>query len=118
MSFATCLFVVIGGAVGTLARYLISVAALPISQTLPWGTIAINILGSFVIGLFGTLNPVTRSLSRLREHAIVHHGGGVWASPPSRRSACRPSISSAAARVGERSSTSLPQLFSVSALWL
>jgi CrcB protein len=45
----------IGGAVGTLARYLISVAALPISQNLPWGTIGINILGSFVIGFFGTL---------------------------------------------------------------
>jgi CrcB protein len=55
MSFTTCLFVVIGGAIGTLARYLISVAALPFSQSLPWGTIWINIIGSFVIGLFGTL---------------------------------------------------------------
>ena len=55
MSFSTCLMVVLGGAVGTLARYLISVAALPISQNLPWGTIGINILGSFIIGLFGTL---------------------------------------------------------------
>ena len=55
MSFTACLFVVIGGATGTLARYLISVAALPFSQNLPWGTICINILGSFVIGLFGTL---------------------------------------------------------------
>ena len=55
MSFTSCLYVVIGGAVGTLARYLLSVAALPISQSLPLGTIGINILGSFVIGLFGTL---------------------------------------------------------------
>jgi len=55
MSFTTCLFVVIGGAIGTLARYLIAVAALPISQSLPLGTIGINILGSFVIGFFGTL---------------------------------------------------------------
>jgi CrcB protein len=55
MSFTTCLLVAAGGAVGTLARYLISVAALPISQSLPWGTIVINILGSFIIGLFGTL---------------------------------------------------------------
>jgi CrcB protein len=44
-----------GGALGTLARYLISLAALPISQSLPWGTIIINIVGSFIIGLFGTL---------------------------------------------------------------
>jgi CrcB protein len=55
MSFTTTLYVVAGGAIGTLARYLISVAALPISRSLPWGTIGINILGSFVIGLFGTL---------------------------------------------------------------
>jgi fluoride exporter len=54
MSFTTCLLVMIGGAIGSLARYALSVAALPISQSLPWGTIAINILGSFVIGLFGT----------------------------------------------------------------
>ena len=55
MSFTTCLLVTIGGAIGSLARYALSVAALPISQSLPWGTIGINILGSFVIGLFGTL---------------------------------------------------------------
>jgi CrcB protein len=55
MSFTTCLIIMVGGAIGTLARYLISVAALPISQNLPWGTIGINILGSFIIGLFGTL---------------------------------------------------------------
>jgi fluoride exporter len=55
MSFTTCLYLIVGGAIGTLARYLISVAALPISQSLPWGTIGINILGSFVIGFFGAL---------------------------------------------------------------
>ena len=55
VSFTTCLIVMLGGAVGTLARYLISVAALPVSQSLPWGTIIINIAGSFVIGLFGTI---------------------------------------------------------------
>ncbi len=55
MSFTSCLFVVLGGAIGTLARYVISVLALPLSRDLPWGTIGINVLGSFVIGLFGTL---------------------------------------------------------------
>jgi fluoride exporter len=55
MSFTTCLIVMAGGAVGTLVRYLISLAALPMSQSLPWGTILINILGSFIIGLFGTM---------------------------------------------------------------
>jgi CrcB protein len=55
MSLTTCLVVMIGGALGTLARYAIGVLALPISGQLPWGTIIINITGSFVIGLFGTL---------------------------------------------------------------
>ena len=55
MSLTACIFVVVGGAIGTLARYLISVAAAPFSQNIPLGTIGINILGSFVIGCFGTL---------------------------------------------------------------
>ena len=59
MSFVTCLIVMAGGAIGTLLRYSISVLALPISGRLPWGTIIINITGSFVIGLFGTLTLAT-----------------------------------------------------------
>ncbi|MGS1093460.1 fluoride efflux transporter CrcB [Aquamicrobium terrae] len=55
MSFTSCLAVALGGAVGSLARYMLSAAAQPISGSLPWGTILINILGSFIIGLFGTL---------------------------------------------------------------
>ncbi len=68
MSFTNCLVVVIGGAIGTFLRYAISVLALPISRYLPWGTIIINITGSFVIGLFGTLTlasgryPVSENL--------------------------------------------------------
>ena len=55
MSFTTCLYVTLGGAVGTLARYALSVAALPISRQLPWGTIIINVTGCALIGFFGTL---------------------------------------------------------------
>ncbi len=55
MNFTNCLIVMAGGALGTLARYLVSLAALPISGRLPWGTIIINITGSLVIGFFGTL---------------------------------------------------------------
>ena len=55
MSLVSCIVVMLGGPLGTLARYVISVLALPISRELPWGTIAINITGSFVIGFFGTL---------------------------------------------------------------
>ncbi|MDB5412663.1 MAG: camphor resistance protein CrcB [Rubritepida sp.] len=68
MNFTTCLIVMAGGALGTLARYVISVLALPISRDLPWGTIVINITGSLVIGFFGTLTlahgryPVSENL--------------------------------------------------------
>jgi CrcB protein len=55
MSFLSCLVVILGGAIGTFARYAVSVLALPISRELPWGTIIINVTGSFVIGFFGTL---------------------------------------------------------------
>src|SRR5262245_46688950 len=59
MNFYTCLLIAAGGAIGTLARYGLSALALPISEDLPWGTIIINILGSFIIGLSGTLTLAT-----------------------------------------------------------
>ncbi len=55
MSFYTCLIVMAGGALGTFARYAISVLAMPISRDLPWGTVIINVTGSLIIGLFSTL---------------------------------------------------------------
>ena len=55
MSWKLALIVAAGGAVGTLARFWIGLLMAPLSQSLPWGTIAINIAGSFLIGAFGTL---------------------------------------------------------------
>ena len=55
MTPKTCLLVMLGGAAGTLARYALSVWAGPVSRSLPWGTIGINVTGSFLIGVFGTL---------------------------------------------------------------
>jgi CrcB protein len=54
-TLSSCLIVAFGGALGTIARYLISIAGLPFSRDLPLSTILINVTGSFVIGLFGTL---------------------------------------------------------------
>jgi len=43
----------LGGAIGSALRYAISVAvATRVGEFFPWGTVIINILGSFVIGLF------------------------------------------------------------------
>lgn len=55
MSLVTCLLIMLGGAIGTLARYGISLWMLPASAFLPFSAVLINVAGSFVIGFFGTL---------------------------------------------------------------
>ena len=54
-SLATTLWIALGGALGSVARYWIVVWAAPLSRSMPWSTIAINIIGSMLIGFFGTL---------------------------------------------------------------
>ncbi len=54
MNLKLALLLAVGGALGTLARFGVSLLAAPLSQSLPWGTIVINIVGSFAIGAFGT----------------------------------------------------------------
>src|SRR5579862_8300106 len=50
------ILVALGGALGTTGRYLLSgVVARTIGETFPWGTLVINVTGSFVIGFFGAL---------------------------------------------------------------
>lgn len=46
----------VGGALGSVARAWMTLAVARIAgAAFPWGTILINVLGSFVIGFFGTL---------------------------------------------------------------
>jgi fluoride exporter len=55
-SMGMYLFVALGGAIGTTGRYFLSgVAARLIGETFPWGTLIINVTGSFIIGFFATL---------------------------------------------------------------
>jgi CrcB protein len=49
------LVVALGSALGGLLRYVLGKLALPLDHLLPIGTILINIVGSFLIGFFGTL---------------------------------------------------------------
>jgi fluoride exporter len=49
------LWVTIGSAIGGLLRYAITRWTLTVSMGFPYGTVFINVLGSFVIGYFGTL---------------------------------------------------------------
>jgi fluoride exporter len=53
--FGQTLLVALGGAIGSIARYWVGLWAAPISRDLPWGTIGINIAGSFAIAFFATL---------------------------------------------------------------
>lgn len=52
----TILYVALGGAIGTAARYALNLAITTrTSELFPWGTLTINVVGSFVIGLFAAL---------------------------------------------------------------
>ncbi len=54
-SLAT-LWVAVGSALGGVARYWMGIAVARLAgDAFPWGTLLINIIGSFVIGYFGTL---------------------------------------------------------------
>jgi CrcB protein len=64
IGFADCLaerqltyfWVGVGGALGSIGRYWMAMAVTMVTgPAFPWGTILINVLGSFIIGLFGTL---------------------------------------------------------------
>jgi CrcB protein len=49
-------WIAVGSALGGVARYWCSgVAARLFGETFPWGTLLVNVTGSFIIGLFATL---------------------------------------------------------------
>lgn len=76
----TYLWVAVGGALGSVARFACSsLIAGWFGQTFPLGTLVINILGSFVIGFFGTLTgPDGRILvsGDVRQFVMVGICGG------------------------------------------
>jgi CrcB protein len=73
-------WVAVGSALGGVFRYWCSgVAARLIGETFPWGTLIVNVAGSFVIGLFFTLTgPDGRLLvsSNARTFVMVGLCGG------------------------------------------
>ena len=57
-------WICLGGAVGTGARYLLSGLALAaLGTAFPWGTLAVNLLGSFLLGAIMHVGLVTALLS-------------------------------------------------------
>ncbi len=76
----TSVYVAIGGAVGTLLRYWCSgIVAVAIGETFPWGTMAVNVVGSTLIGMFAAIvGPDGRLLlgPDLRQSILVGVFGG------------------------------------------
>lgn len=64
------LWIFLGGGLGSLARYAASgLIARQFGETFPWGTLLVNVTGSFLIGFFATATGVD---------------GKWWASPSAR----------------------------------
>jgi CrcB protein len=66
------LWVAIGGALGSVSRFWINgLISEKIGATFPWGTLVVNVTGSFVIGIIGALAiPEGRMDSSSRMFAI------------------------------------------------
>ena len=54
----TALAVMAGGAIGSILRYAVSLSIAERWGTFPWGTLAVNVAGSFGIGLFAAMTGV------------------------------------------------------------
>src|SRR5215469_8910430 len=80
MPFQLYLAVAVGGALGSVARFFVSgLVANSFGGTFPWGTLIVNVSGSFVIGFFATLTgPDGRLLvsGTVRQFVMVGICGG------------------------------------------
>lgn len=76
----TYLWIGLGSALGGMARYWCSgFVAERIGETFPWGTLTVNVVGSFIIGFFATLTaPDGRFLigSNARQFVMIGVLGG------------------------------------------
>jgi CrcB protein len=73
---STYLWIAVGGAMGSMARFwLAAFVAERLGPQFPWGTILINIVGSFVIGFFATFTgPGGRMIASFNTRAFVMVG--------------------------------------------
>jgi CrcB protein len=74
------LLIAIGGALGSVARFWFSgLVARQFGETFPWGTLLVNVSGSFAIGLFFTLTEPEGALlvrPSLRQFFMIGICGG------------------------------------------
>ena len=78
MMLKTVLLVALGGAIGSVARYLFNVATMRLAgPDFPWGTLGVNIIGSLLIGVIaGLLAFTTEWAQDVRAFAVIGILGG------------------------------------------
>lgn len=77
MALYTILIISLCGGLGTLARYSLFILALQLMPSLfPWGTLFVNLLGSFAIGFVWQLSEFNLVASHLRTFIAVGFLGG------------------------------------------
>jgi len=65
-------FIAIGGAIGALLRYALSgVAYKYLGSGFPWGTLCVNLIGAFAIGILWGLSEKTTISSDFRTFAFI-----------------------------------------------
>ncbi len=73
-------WIALGSALGGVARYFCSgLVANSIGETFPWGTLFVNVVGSFIIGFFATLTSTDGRLfvgSTARQFVMTGICGG------------------------------------------
>ncbi|MQS00042.1 fluoride efflux transporter CrcB [Gluconobacter aidae] len=74
-SFPTPLWIAAAGATGTLLRYYVGVLTLTWSHRLPWGTILINLTGSFAIAFFSALTVAGARFPATNETRLIFMAG-------------------------------------------
>ena len=75
----TWLAVAVGGAVGSLARFWLAAAMTTLTgPRFPWGTLLINVVGSFVIGLVAAVTLTPARVADASRPADLPHGRRLW----------------------------------------
>jgi len=99
---ARFLLICLGGAIGTGARYMIAVwMARTVGTGFPYGTLLINAVGSFLLGLLMQLSLSTEMISA--DMRLIIGTESSADSPPTRRSITKRSLCSVRMRGAWRS---------------
>ncbi len=72
----TVLWIGLGGFAGAVARYGMNLLTKQISGTFPWGTMLVNIIGAFLIGVLFELSLQSRMDERMTKTLMVGVMGG------------------------------------------